>query len=89
VKYAWIAQRRNYPLTEMYEAQGVSASGYKVWRVGVGPSSTRPSVAQETAPINATDADVKGAYGPRPMHRRLKDRGYGKGILVSMLIRQF
>jgi len=90
VKYAWIdAPRRDYPLADMCEVLGVSASGYKAWRGGGSPTSTRPNDAQATAVIKAIHAEVKGAYGSRRMHRELKGKGYRIGInRVERLMRE-
>jgi transposase InsO family protein len=90
VKYAWIdAQRRDYPLPDMCEVLGVSISGYRAWRSGGTPSSTRPNDAQATTLIKAIHAEVKGAYGSRRMHRELKGKGYRIGInRVERLMRE-
>ena len=90
MKYAWIdAQRRDYPLADMCEVLSVSASGYKAWRGGGSPTSTRPSDVQATAVIKAIHAEVKGAYGSRRMHRELKGKGYRIGInRVERLMRE-
>ena len=90
MKYAWIdAQRRDYPLPDMCETLGVSISGYRAWRGGGSPGSTRPNDAQATALIKAIHAEVKGAYGSRRVHRELKGRGYRIGInRVERLMRE-
>jgi putative transposase len=90
VKYAWIdAQRRDYRLPDMCEVLGVSISGYRAWRSGGTPNSTRPNDAQATTLIKAIHAEVKGAYGSRRMHRELKGKGYRIGInRVERLMRE-
>ena len=73
----------------MCETLGVSVSGYRAWRQGGTPGSTRPSDAQATALIKAVHAEVKGAYGSRRVHRELKGRGYRIGInRVERLMRE-
>lgn len=90
MKYAWIdAQRRDYPLPDMCDVLSVSISGYRAWRRGGTPSSTRPNDTQATTLIRAIHAEVKGAYGSRRMHRELKERGYRIGIgRVERLMRE-
>lgn len=81
MKYAWIdAQRADYPLPDMCEVLAVSASGYRAWRRGGTPDSTRLSDAQAVALMKAIHAEVKAAYGSRRMHRELKGRGHRIGL---------
>jgi transposase InsO family protein len=90
VKYAWIEQQRAaYPLPELCEVMGVSISGYRAWRRGGKPGSTRLSEPQAVALIKAIHAEVKGAYGSRRMHRELKGRGHRIGLSrVERLMRE-
>jgi transposase InsO family protein len=90
VKYAWIdAQRREYPLPDMCSVLSVSISGYRAWRNGGTPDSTRLNDAQAVTLIKAIHAEVKGAYGSRRMHRELKGRGHRIGInRVERLMRE-
>ena len=90
MKYAWIdVQRRDYPLPDMCSVLGVSISGYRAWRGGGTPDSTRLNDAQAVALIKAIHAEVKGAYGSRRMHRELKGRGHRIGInRVERLMRE-
>ena len=90
MKYAWIdAQRRDYPLPDMCQVLSVSISGYRAWRGGGTPGSTRPNDAQALVLIKAIHAEVKGAYGSRRMHRELKGKGYRIGInRVERLMRE-
>ena len=55
----------------MCEVLGVSARGYRAWRRGGTPNSSRLSDAQAVALMKAIHAEVKGAYGSRRMHREL------------------
>jgi len=89
VKYAWIdAQRAEYPLPDMCEVLAVSASGYRAWRRGGTPDSTRLGDAQAVALMKAIHAEVKAAYGSRRMHRELKARGHRIGLArVERLMR--
>jgi transposase InsO family protein len=90
VKYAWIEQQRAaYPLPELCEVMSVSISGYRAWRRGGKPGSTRLSEPQAVALIKAIHAEVKGAYGSRRMHRELKGRGHRIGLSrVERLMRE-
>ena len=90
MKYAWIdAQRADYPLPDMCEVLSVSASGYRAWRRGGTPDSTRLSDAQAVALMKAIHAEVKGAYGSRRMHRELKGRGHRIGLArIERLMRE-
>jgi hypothetical protein len=66
---AWIdAQRREYPLPDMCEVLTVSVSGYRAWRRGRTPGSTRLNDTQAVALMKAVHAETKGAYGSRRMH---------------------
>ena len=60
MKYAWIdAQRRDYPLPDMCGVLSVSISGYRAWRNGGTPDSTRLNDAQAvtmTSDINRMSA---------------------------------
>ena len=89
MKYAWIdAQRAEYPLPDMCEVLAVSASGYRAWRRGGTPDSTRLGDAQAVALMKAIHAEVKAAYGSRRMHRELKARGHRIGLArVERLMR--
>ena len=89
MKYAWIdAQRAEYPLPDMCEVLTVSVSGYRAWRRGGTPNSSRLSDAQAVALMKAIHAEVKGAYGSRRMHRELKGRGHRIGLTrVERLMR--
>lgn len=89
MKYAWIdAQRADYPLPDMCEVLAVSVSGYRAWRRGGTPGSSRLSDAQAAALMKAIHAEVKGAYGSRRMHRELKGRGHSIGLArVERLMR--
>lgn len=90
MKYAWIdAQRADYPLPELCEVVGVSASGYRAWRHGGSPDSNRLSNSQAVVLMKAIHAEVKGAYGSRRMHRELKGRGHRIGLArVERLMRE-
>lgn len=90
MKYAWIeAQRRQYPLPDMCEVLAVSVSGYRAWRRGGTPDSTRLTDPQAVALMRSIHAEVKAAYGSRRMHRELKDRGHRIGITrVERLMRE-
>ena len=47
MKYAWIdAQRRDYPLPDMCEVLAVSISGWRAWRRGGTPDSSRLAIPQ-------------------------------------------
>ena len=47
MKYAWIdAQRREYPLPDRCEVLTVSISGYRAWRRGGTPNSSRLAIPQ-------------------------------------------
>ena len=60
VKYAWIdAQRRDYLLPDMCSVLSVSISGYRAWRYGGTPDSTRLNDAQAVTLIKAIHAEVK------------------------------
>ena len=89
MKYAWIdAQRAEYPLPDMCEVLGVSASGYRAWRRGGTPDSTRLSDAQAVALMKVIHAEVRGAYGSRRMHREFQGRGHRIGLArVERLMR--
>ena len=90
MKYAWIdAQRADYPLPDMCEVLTVSISGYRAWRRGGTPDSTRLNDAQAVALMKAIHAEVKAAYGSRRMHRELKGRGHRIGLTrVERLMRE-
>ena len=90
MKYAWIdGQRLAYPLPDMCSVLGVSISGYRAWRSGGRPDSTRLNDVQAVTQIKAIHAEVKGAYGSRRMHRELKGRGHRIGInRVERLMRE-
>jgi putative transposase len=90
VKYAWIdAQRADYPLPDMCEVLTVSISGYRAWRRGGTPDSTRLNDAQAVALMKAIHAEVRAAYGSRRMHRELKGRGHRIGLTrVERLMRE-
>jgi len=90
VKYAWIdTQRSHYPLPALCEMLTVSASGYRAWRRGGTPDSTRVSNAQAVVLMRGIHAEFKGAYGSRRMHRELQDRGYRLGLeRVERLMRE-
>jgi putative transposase len=90
VKYAWIdAQRAEYPLPDMCEVLAVSVSGYRAWRCGGTPDSTRLGDAQAVALMKAIHAEVRGAYGSRRMHRELQGRGHRIGLArVERLMRE-
>ena len=90
MKYAWIEQQRAaYPLSELCEVLGVSISGYRAWRRGGKPDSTRLGEPQAVALIKAIHSEVKGAYGSRRMHRELKGRGHRIGLSrVERLMRE-
>lgn len=90
MKYAWIdAQRAEYPLPDMCETLGVSASGYRAWSRGGTPDSTRLSDPQAVALMRAIHAQVKAAYGSRRMHRELQGRGHRIGLTrVERLMRE-
>lgn len=90
MKYAWIESERNqFPLKDMCEVLGVSVSGYRAWRRGGTPDSTRLTDPQAVALLRAIHAEVKGAYGSRRMHRELKGRGHRIGLSrVERLMRE-
>ena len=90
MKYAWIdAQRRQYPLPDLCEVLTVSVSGYRAWRRGGAPDSTRLSDPQAITVIKAIHAQVKGAYGSRRMHQELRGRGHRIGLTrVERLMRE-
>jgi putative transposase len=54
--------------------------GYRAWRSGGTPESTRLNDAQAVTLIKAIHAEVKGACGSRRVHRELKDCGHRIGI---------
>ena len=81
MKYAWIdAQRREFALPDMYEVLAVSISGYRAWRRGGTPGSTRLADPQAATLMKAIHTEVKGAYGSRRMHRELQGRGQRIGL---------
>ena len=90
MKYAWIdARRAEYPLPDMCETLGVSASGYRAWGRGGTPESTRLSDPQAVALMRAIHVQVKAAYGSRRMHRELQGRGHRIGLArVERLMRE-
>lgn len=90
MKYAWIdTQRAQYPLPDMCEVLAVSVSGYRAWRRGGTPESSRPSDSQSVVLMKAIHAEVKAAYGSRRMHRELKGRGHRIGLSrVERLMRE-
>lgn len=90
MKYAWIdARRAEYPLPDMCEVLAVSASGYRAWRRGGSPGSSRLGDAQAVALMKAIHAEVKGAYGSRRMHRELQGRSHRIGLArVERLMRE-
>ena len=90
MKYAWIdAPRREFPLPDMCEVLAVSISGYRAWRRGGTPDSTRLSDAQAVTLMKVIHAEVKAAYGSRRMHRELKGRGHRIGLeRVERLMRE-
>ena len=62
MKYAWIdAQRREFALPDMYEVLAVSISGYRAWRRGGTPGSTRLDDPQAATLMKAIHTEVKGA----------------------------
>lgn len=80
VKYAWIdAHCRMYPLPEVYEVLGVSASGYRAWKAG-STCTTRLSDAQALVLIRTIHTEVRGAYGSRRVHQELRARGQRIGL---------
>ena len=90
MKYAWIdAQRADYPLPDMCAVLTVSVSGYRAWRRGGSPATSRLSDPQAVALMKAIHAEVKAAYGSRRMHCELKGRGYRIGLTrVEQLMRE-
>ncbi len=90
MKYAWIdGERTRYPLQALCEVLGVSVSGYRAWRRGGSPASTRLTDPQAVALLRAIHAEVRGAYGSRRMHRELQGRGYRIGLSrVERLMRE-
>ena len=90
MKYAWIdAQRREFPLPDMCDVLAVSISGYRAWRRGGTPGSTRLADPQAATLMKAIHTEVKGAYGSRRMHRELQGRGQRIGLSrVERLMRE-
>lgn len=90
MKYAWSdAQRRHYPLLDLCEVLAVSISGYRAWRRGGTPDSTRLSDTQAVALMKGIHAEVKAAYGSRRMHRELQGRGHCIGLSrIERLMRE-
>ncbi len=81
MKYAWIdPQRREYPLPSLCEVLEVSVSGYRAWRRGGTPGSTRLSDVQAVTLMQSIHGEVKAAYGSRRMHRELQGRGHHMGL---------
>jgi transposase InsO family protein len=77
------------PLPDMCEVLTESISGYRAWRRGGTPDSTRLSDPQAVALMKAIHAEVKAAYGSRRMHHELKGRGHRIGLArVGRLMRE-
>jgi len=76
-------------MPDMCEVLGVSASGWRAWKRGGTPESTRLTDPQAIALIKAIHAEFKGAYGSRRMHRELRERGHPIGrSRVERLMRE-
>lgn len=81
MKYAWIdTQRGVFPLPDMCQVLAVSVSGYRAWRGGGEPDSTRLGDAHAVAPIKGVHTQVKAAYGSRRKHSELQARGHRIGL---------
>lgn len=79
MKYAWInGHRREFELTELCAALGVSASGYRSWKRG-SAARKRLTDAQMLVLIRAIHKELKGSYGSPRMVRELRDRGFPAG----------
>jgi putative transposase len=76
-------------MPDMCEVLGVSASGWRAWKRGGTPDSTRLTDPQAITLIKAIHAEFKGAYGSRRMHRELRGRGHPIGLSrVERLMRE-
>lgn len=78
MKYAWIAQQDAWPTEWMFDALGVSASGYASWGRG-GCCSKRLTDTQLLALIRAIYQESRGAYGAPRIWEEMKARGMPAG----------
>ena len=69
-------QRKVYTVDEMCRVLAVSESGYRAWKQGGTPDSTRLTDAQMLTWIRAIHEELKGAYGSPRMVRELRGRGF-------------
>ena len=69
-------QRKVYTVDEMCRVLAVSESGYRAWKQGGTPNSTRLTDAQMLTWIRAIHEELKGAYGSPRMVRELRGRGF-------------
>lgn len=68
------------PAARHVRGAGRECQRYRAWRRGDKPDRTRLTDPQAVALMNSIHAEVKGAYGPRRMHRELQGRGHRIGL---------
>ena len=75
MKYAWIAEQKDFTLRRMCDVLEVSVSGYQAWRRGGTGERKRLSDSQMLTLIRAIHAELKGSYGSPRMVKELHRRG--------------
>ena len=70
-----MAAQKAYSLAEMSAVLDVSLSGYRAWTRGGIPDRNRLTDPQMLAVIQATHAEVQGAYGSPRMVLALRAKG--------------
>lgn len=76
MKYAWMAEQKDFPLVRMCEVLGVSVSGYQAWRRGGTGERKWLTDSQMLTLIQAIHAELKGSYGSPRMVKELRRRGF-------------
>lgn len=75
MKYAWIADQKDFPLVRMCDVLEVSMSGYRAWRRGGVGERKWLTDSQMLTLIRAIHAELKGCYGNPRMVKELHRRG--------------
>lgn len=76
MKYAWMAEQKDFPLVRMGEVLGVSVSGYQAWRRDGTGERKWLTDSQMLTLIQAIHAELKGSYGSPRMVKKLRRRGF-------------
>lgn len=76
MRYAWIADQKDFPLVRMCDVLEVSMSGYQAWRRGGTGERKWLTDSQMLTLIQAIHAELKGSYGSPRMAKELHRRGF-------------